>query len=875
MGAGGGAGQSGAVGAAEGRGAGERGAVGPAERRGAGESAGQIAGWLVFAAVFALYALAASPALGWLDSPEMVAASVGLGVPHSPGQPLAVMAGAAPALVPLGDLTLRVNLAAALAGAAAALALVALGRAALARAVPALAAGPRAVVAAGTALVLAGSWAAWSQSVRAEVYALVTALLLGAAALVVAWDRDRGAGRLVAAGLLGGLALATHHLIALTVLVPLMGFVLIRRRVAGRPGAALAGVTALAGVVGLAAFLYLPVRSAAGPALDWGAPHRAAGFAWTVSGAMFARNLGGGHVSPFGQDLAEAVFATGQATGWPLALLGLLGAVGLLLRPGARRLAAVLLGVVAAGVVARALLGFDPETPDHHGYLLPAAAALAALAALGVGMTAAAIGQAAARGPGGGGAGGGARAAARGPGGGGAAGGGAGGGGEGGGGGARAVGRIAVAAGALMVALAAVRAARVWPEAAVPTQVASDELARAELEDLPPRALLITSYFQTEFRLLGLRAVEQTRPDVSLLQRGLLSLPGGREAAAGRAPALARLIRAPLGADAPTPVAALARIARTRPVFFELDPDLDPPVLPHLVSVGRFARFLPAPPGPEARAAAEAAEAARDRTGVAHTDGDSPVTLAGLAARAGPADRADLQAAALWLDLSRLHLSCALGRRAAAQEALRRAWDLFPGDVMLRSQARRCGLSGPLAPTTDSSLSTSTSAPTSTHSTSTSTPTLDPDPDPPVTPWWNLPFALLVGLALWSRVGRAEPLAALCEPVLSFFGVGGVSIKRAMTDLFGLAGVAGLLFVAWADRLAVTLDGWVLLDALVSALGLGLLYAWSLARLAPAEDDGGQAPVLAGAAGPREMSMLEVGELPQRGPSGSPPSGQL
>lgn len=136
-----------------------------------------------------------------------------------------------------------------------------------------------------------------------------------------------------------------------------------------------------------------------------------------------------------------------------------------------------------------------------------------------------------------------------------------------------------------------------------------------------------------------------------------------------------------------------------------------------------------------------------------------------------------------------------------------------------------------------------------------------------MTPWWNLPFAVLVGLALWSRVGRAEPLAALCEPVLSFFGVGGVSVKRAMTDLFGLAGVAGLLFVAWADRLAIALDGWVLVDALLSALGLGLVYAWGLARLAPAEDDGtAAAQVLAGAAGPREMPMLEVSELPRRGP---------
>ncbi|HTE54523.1 MAG TPA: DUF2723 domain-containing protein [Kofleriaceae bacterium] len=599
-----------------------------------------IADCVVFAAAFALYAVSASPALGWLDSPELVAASVSLGVPHSPGHPLPVFLGAAAALVPIGDLALRVNLAAAAAGAAACAVVGAAAREVAARVAPELPAAARAALGAAAALVLAASWAAWSQSVRAEVYALAAALSVAALAAAVAWDRARQPRWLVAAGLAGGLALATHHLIAGLVLVPAGAFVLARARGA-RPSPRVAAITAVAGIVGLAAFLYLPVRSAAPRAaeLDWGAPRVVSRFAWTVSGAMFAGTASAEHASSRAEDAAEAIWAAGAAASAPLALLALLGAAALLLRPSARALGGLLIAVAAAGVAARAVLGFDPETSDHHGYLLPAAAALVLLAVAG----AAALARSA-------------------------------------GGRARRAAAVLAAAG---FALAAGRAALGWPVAALATADASDQLARRELEPLPPRALLLTSYFQTSARAIAIRAVEGTRPDVTVLHRGLLTLPGAREAAARRHPELAALIDAPLAAGQPTPVAELARVAAARPVSVELDPDLDPPAHPHLISAGRFARFTAAPLDAGDRAAAEA------------EDERARATLDAVVAGAGGTDRADAAAALLWLDFCRLEHYCALGRRAAAREALRRAWDISPGDVMLEERAARCRLAAP------------------------------------------------------------------------------------------------------------------------------------------------------------------------------------
>ena len=590
--------------------------------------------WLVFAAAFALYALGASPALGWYDAPEFVAAAASLGVPHSPGHPLPVALGAAAELVPVGDLALRVNLASAAASAAAAALWAAGGRAMLGALVPELPARARAALAAAAALVLAASYAAWAQAVRAEVYGATAAMVAAGLAAVLAWDAERTPRWLVAAGLAFGLALTTHHLIAVVALLPAAAFVLAR---ADRPRAGLAGATALAGVVGLAALLYLPVRSAAGPALDWGAPHAASRFAWTLSGAVFADNAGGGHASPPAVDAAQSIAAVGEAVGLPLVLAAALGAVLLLAARRHRRLGLFLLALVVAGAAARTLFGFDPDTPDDHGYLLPAASALALLAVAGAALLAA-------------------RAGPRGR-------------------------EVALALAAAGFLLAGVRAAEGRPHAA--RDHASDDLARAELEGLPPRALLVASYYQTEFRALAMRAVEATRPDVTVLPRGLLTLPGARDAAIRRHPDLAALLGAPLGADAPTPVAELARIAASRPVLLELDPDLDDLPQPHLVSLGRFAVFRAAPPAAAERERAERADIAGARPAFDR-----------LLAGAG-AERGEVRRILLWLDFARLDHYCRLGRRAGAADALRRAWELFPGDVMLEEVAGRCHLDLP------------------------------------------------------------------------------------------------------------------------------------------------------------------------------------
>jgi hypothetical protein len=590
-----------------------------------------VAGFFVFAAAFVAYAVTASPSLGWLDSPELAAASASLGVPHSPGHAPAVLLGRLAGLIPVGDLAFRASLASALAGAAAALLAYAIARRLVRITAPELGAHAAAFAAAGAALIFALSWPLWNQAVRAEVYAL-EALLCAAVLYAAIAVLDRGGVRaLCAAGLAAGLSLSNHHFIAALVIAPAALAVLVGHHIP-RPRLRPVAIAATLGILGLAAFLYLPVRAATHPEVNWGAPATAERFAWTVSAKAFHKSLGAEHVSTPGQDLAEIAV---ELFDFATPLVPLLALVGLALGGRSGRRAIALLGaVVVTSIAGRVAIGFDPGTPDHLGYLAPAVLALALLALVGTVRLLALMHR---RG-----------LPAR---------------------------MVELVAAAMMLSLAATTAARAGPQAAEGHARATDALVRWEFESLPPRALLLPAYFQTSFRLWGARTMWGSRPDVAILDRSFLTYPGAAAEARRRYPALTALIDAPLRAGSPTPVAALRELARTRPVLVQLHPNLDPEVRPWLVPAGPFAILVADPPTEALRTAAEAADA-RARAELAVLLGDDPAALDTL----------------LWHDFVRLEQYCATGRRDAAAEALTTASALAPGDRMLADLAGACGL---------------------------------------------------------------------------------------------------------------------------------------------------------------------------------------
>lgn len=324
---------------------------------------------LAFAAPLAVYLFTMPSGLTWAhegaDGGDLIAAARTLGIPHPPGYPLYTLLARAFLAIPWGTPAHRVALLSAVAGAAAAWALCRLCRILLGEA--------HWPVALAAALVWAFAPIVWGQSIIAEVYALGALLATGFLAAMLRWRRTGGKGAWRIAGLLFGLGMA-HHLLIAACLIPAMLWIWEQRRRISRQGwIEVAGLVA----AGLLFYVYLPLRAAASPPVNWGDARTLTGFWWVASAQPYRHFV-------FGLPLAEwpvrisawAGMLASQFKVWGVAL-GLWGALALHERD---RLASWgLLGLFAA--ISVYAIGYD--TTDSYVYLLPALAVFAAWIAAG------------------------------------------------------------------------------------------------------------------------------------------------------------------------------------------------------------------------------------------------------------------------------------------------------------------------------------------------------------------------------------------------------------------------------------------------------------------------------------------------------------
>ncbi len=324
---------------------------------------------------FVAYVLRLLPGVGFWDTAVFQAAPPVLGLTHPTGYPLWNLLGwAFQAVVPLGDPALRLNLMTAVAGAGAVL---------LAAAV-AIRCGARPVVAAAGALAFGLATPFWRTAARADPHPLHVLLALAVVLLLLEWDRrGRPLRWLVAAALLSGLALGNHLLMALMgpaiVVYVLSG----DRGLLRRPGhlAAVGG----AALLGMAVYLYVPLRAAASPAVH----HDYAPTTWDLFWRYVLGRDFGGSMGFLGVDgvglalghLGDFVESSIGAVGWPvfggLVLLALAGTIQLATR-APRALALLGLG---AGLTLYAALGYANSDLERY-YFVPLAV-LAILAAIG------------------------------------------------------------------------------------------------------------------------------------------------------------------------------------------------------------------------------------------------------------------------------------------------------------------------------------------------------------------------------------------------------------------------------------------------------------------------------------------------------------
>ncbi|HLQ66619.1 MAG TPA: DUF2723 domain-containing protein [Candidatus Limnocylindrales bacterium] len=337
------------------------------------------AAWAAALVALWAYIRTLSPTVAWMnqgeDSGDLLVASATLGIPHPTGYPLFVLLGRVASLMPFASTAFRINLVAALAGAAAVFFLTLLVLEIAARAEDAPAGGTNwgAILAAlGASLAYAFSRGAWSQSVVAEVYTLNAAFLGAVLWAAARADRTGSVRHLALAAYLLGLGL-TNHLLLLAA-IPAVALVAARLAARGIIGATGIVLLPLLLAWGATLDLYLPVRASRLPEFSWGAPNTPARLWWVLSGAQYASHFFGRGLGEIARHLAPGRWVLDFGPGLAALAVGLGGA--LWTRPRGT------LPLLASLVAAAGLLSVY-SIPDDVGYWMPVFAMTCALAGLG------------------------------------------------------------------------------------------------------------------------------------------------------------------------------------------------------------------------------------------------------------------------------------------------------------------------------------------------------------------------------------------------------------------------------------------------------------------------------------------------------------
>jgi len=328
----------------------------------------------VFLAVFLVYLRTLLPTVLDQDSGELVSAAHVLGVPHPTGYPMWTLLARLFDCLPLGHTSAyRVGMLSAVS--------VALAAGLITWVTVTLSGAYVAGVFSGLAF---GFWLpTWSQAVIAEVYGLEGLLI---ALFLVAfwwWDRERTPGRLGWVALAAGVA-AAHHRTGALVVLPALAVAFAQTRPVRVMGYLKAAACAAAPFL---LYLYLPIRAAARPAMNWGNPDSWERFLDHASGHQYSAlafaQTGGAAMKQAGKLLGESL----AAPGWPSYVVFAIGlaliawGIGHLL---CRRLWATGSLVVGSAVLVVFILYYG-AADDSKVWLIPAGAVLAIFGGVGMG----------------------------------------------------------------------------------------------------------------------------------------------------------------------------------------------------------------------------------------------------------------------------------------------------------------------------------------------------------------------------------------------------------------------------------------------------------------------------------------------------------
>lgn len=308
---------------------------------------------LVFAAGCIVYGLTIAPTVTAEDSGELACAAYFLGIAHPPGFPLWCILAKGFTFLPFGNVAERVTVLSvvctSLSGALACLLVCRLFHSRLAG------------IAAG-AIFLFGM-TVWSHAAVIEVYPLNALFVMLILVLVQRWlesGRDR---LLLWISFLAGLGLSNHPLLAFLLLPVDLLIVIHKPSLLRRWDFLLTAV--LVFVFGLMPYLYLPIRSAAQPPINWGRPTTLQAFLSHITRSQYTNTgeVSEFTLSAFAAFLKDFLAQLPDQYGLLLTVLALAGLFALLRRH--RKTGMLILSFAALSVIGPLLAGGYPATSEN------------------------------------------------------------------------------------------------------------------------------------------------------------------------------------------------------------------------------------------------------------------------------------------------------------------------------------------------------------------------------------------------------------------------------------------------------------------------------------------------------------------------------
>jgi hypothetical protein len=242
----------------------------------------RLAPFVVFAVALALYLRTLLPGMAFDDWGELQTVPHILGISHPTGYPTYILTAWLFELLPIGSVAFRANL---LAAVCVAVALAAMTSTSLRL-------GVRPAIAAAAAIAIGAIGTVWASAVVAEVNGLHLAFIALIIDRSLAWADERRTRDLALGGLLIGLSLGNHLLTAFA--APF--FVLFalwegRSTLLEHKRRILAPV--LAGLAGIAVYLYIPIAASFSPPLPYNHPTTFEAFRFLVTGEQFRGQYSG------------------------------------------------------------------------------------------------------------------------------------------------------------------------------------------------------------------------------------------------------------------------------------------------------------------------------------------------------------------------------------------------------------------------------------------------------------------------------------------------------------------------------------------------------------------------------------------------------